>query len=92
VRALQIRAERGANDPRKDGIRAAQADELVRGLGKLVDTLSPMATPEKREAVEGYRRMVEEYKVSLFAQELKTLFPVSLKRLDERRREIERMV
>jgi ATP-dependent helicase HrpA len=36
--------------------------------------------------------MVEEFKVSLFAQELKTPFPISEKRLEEKRREIERMV
>jgi ATP-dependent helicase HrpA len=92
LRALQIRAERGANDPQKDRIKTAQADEAVRGLEQLTDSMSPAASPEKMEAVEGYRWMVEEFKVSLFAQELKTLFPVSLKRLEERRREIERMV
>jgi ATP-dependent helicase HrpA len=36
--------------------------------------------------------MVEEYKVSLFAQELKTPFPISRKRLENKVREIERMV
>ncbi|MEW6668786.1 MAG: ATP-dependent RNA helicase HrpA [Thermodesulfobacteriota bacterium] len=92
VRALQVRAERGAHDPQKDRIKAAQAEEAVQGLRKMTDGLSPVVSEEKREAVEGYRWMVEEFKVSLFAQELKTPFPVSLKRLDERRREIERMV
>ena len=32
--------------------------------------------------------MVEEYKVSLFAQELGTAFPVSPKRLDEQRQRL----
>jgi ATP-dependent helicase HrpA len=36
--------------------------------------------------------MVEEYKISVFAQELKTSIPVSAKRLDEKMRELERMV
>jgi ATP-dependent helicase HrpA len=36
--------------------------------------------------------MVEEYKVSVFAQELKTAIPVSAKRLQEKMRELERMV
>jgi ATP-dependent helicase HrpA len=35
--------------------------------------------------------MIEEYKVSVFAQELKTALPVSPKRLEEKIREIERM-
>ncbi|MCP4348381.1 MAG: DUF3418 domain-containing protein [Desulfobacterales bacterium] len=36
--------------------------------------------------------LIEEYKVSLFAQELKTPVPVSKKRLDQKLKEIERMV
>jgi ATP-dependent helicase HrpA len=36
--------------------------------------------------------MVEEYKVSLFAQELKTRFPISKKKLEDARKEVERMV
>jgi ATP-dependent helicase HrpA len=35
--------------------------------------------------------LIEEYKVSLFAQELRTAVPVSEKRLRERMIEIERM-
>jgi ATP-dependent helicase HrpA len=92
VRALQVRAERGANDPQKDRLKEVQGEEAMRGLERLVNSLTPAASPEKTQAVEEYRWMVEEFKVSLFAQELKTLFPVSPKRLEERRREIERMV
>jgi ATP-dependent helicase HrpA len=36
--------------------------------------------------------MIEEFKVSLFAQELKTAFPVSRKRLEQKEKELERMV
>jgi ATP-dependent helicase HrpA len=36
--------------------------------------------------------MIEEYKVSLYAQELKTPYPISRKRLEEKKREIERMI
>lgn len=35
--------------------------------------------------------MIEEYKISLFAQEVKTAFPVSRKRIEARQKEIERM-
>jgi ATP-dependent helicase HrpA len=55
-------------------------------------SLSIHASKEKREAVEGYRWLLEEFKVSLFAQELKTPFPVSEKRLEEKRREVERII
>jgi ATP-dependent helicase HrpA len=33
--------------------------------------------------------MVQEFKVSLFAQELKTAYPVSAKRLEEKWRQLE---
>jgi ATP-dependent helicase HrpA len=46
---------------------------------------------EKRKAVEEYFWMVEEYKVSVFAQELKTDFPVSKKRLQDKLRQIENL-
>jgi ATP-dependent helicase HrpA len=36
--------------------------------------------------------MLEEFKVSVFAQELKTAIPVSAKRLDRKLKEIDRMV
>jgi ATP-dependent helicase HrpA len=49
------------------------------------------SSPEKRQALEAFRWMIEEYKVSLFAQELKTPYPISRKRLDGKKREIERM-
>ena len=36
--------------------------------------------------------MIEEFKVSIFAQELKTAFPISQKRLEQKIQEIERIV
>ncbi|PKN24730.1 MAG: ATP-dependent RNA helicase HrpA [Deltaproteobacteria bacterium HGW-Deltaproteobacteria-21] len=92
IRALQIRAERGANDPAKDSSKTAQAGKLLHSLKKLSDELGPGASQQKRDAVEELRWMVEEFKVSLFAQELKTPFPVSAKRVEEKVREIERMI
>ena len=62
------------------------------GLNRLLQTLSPAATDEKRRAVEEYFWMLEEYKVSVFAQELKTAIPISAKRLKDKLRQIERMV
>ncbi len=55
-------------------------------------SLPPYASGEKRQALEEFAWMIEEYKVSLFAQELKTAIPVSRKRIDARMGEIERML
>jgi ATP-dependent helicase HrpA len=41
------------------------------------------ASLEVSEALADYRWLIEELRVSLFAQELKTPFPVSTKRLDK---------
>ena len=92
LRAMEVRATRGANHPEKDQSKLLQAEPFLRAFEEMDKSLSPHASQEKREAVESYRWMVEEFKVSLFAQELKTPFPVSLKRLEDKRKEIERMV
>jgi ATP-dependent helicase HrpA len=93
LRALEIRAERGAYDPLKDSQKMERAAKFVDGLIAL-ERGDPIRTSsrQKREALEEFRWMVEEFKVSLFAQELKTLFPVSEKRLEKKLREIERLV
>jgi len=57
----------------------------------ITEGLPSQATAEKRKAIGDLFWMIEEYKVSLFAQELKTPFPISRKRLDTRMKEIERM-
>ncbi|MBM4314856.1 MAG: DUF3418 domain-containing protein, partial [Deltaproteobacteria bacterium] len=49
-------------------------------------------TEAKRQALEEFGWLIEEYKVSLFAQELKTAVPVSRKRLDALMGEIRRML
>ena len=47
---------------------------------------------EKRRAVGELRRMIEEFKVSLFAPEIKTVFPISAVRLARKIKEIEAIV
>jgi len=44
--------------------------------------------PEKRELLEEFRWLLEEWRVSLFAQPLGTQEPVSLKRLEARWKEL----
>jgi ATP-dependent helicase HrpA len=92
LKAMRIRTERGAYAPEKDRKKMARAEGFIKVLHKMLEELSPHASPEKKETLEDYRWMVEEFKVSLFAQELKTPYPISEKRLEEKRREIERMV
>jgi ATP-dependent helicase HrpA len=92
LKAMQVRAERGAHDPAKDRNKAAQVAPFVDALRKMRDGMSPHATSERREAMEELYWLIEEFKVSLFAQELKTPLPVSAKRIEKRIKEIERML
>ena len=91
LKSMEMRAERGANDLEKDRRKAAEVAEFVKAWGEITKTLSPYASQEKREALEELRWMLEELKVSLFAQELKTPHPISRKRLAKKIHEIERM-
>jgi ATP-dependent helicase HrpA len=81
LKALQIRAERAALNPAKDRERIAQLAPYTAALNQLLT--SKPRTAEAREAIDEFRWLVEEFKVSLFAQELRTPVPVSPKRLDE---------
>lgn len=92
LRAMEIRLERGAHNPEKDRLKQGQSDAYVSALKKMIDGLSPHASNEKRGMIEEFRWMIEEFKVSLFAPEVGTAFPVSTKRLDKFKQEIERIV
>ena len=92
LRALEVRAERGAHHPEKDKAKQKQVEEFTEVLRRMKESVVPSSSSEKKAAVESFRWMIEEFKVSLFAQELKTRFPVSRKKLDEMRREIERLI
>jgi ATP-dependent helicase HrpA len=92
LRALGIRAERGAIHLEKVLLKGKEIDELAERHKHLASTLPAFASEEKRRAIEEVRWMIEEYKISLFAQEIKTAFPISRKRLDAKFDEIERLL
>jgi ATP-dependent helicase HrpA len=81
LKALGTRMERARLNPGKDKERVQQ---LAPYRARLESFLAhpPVSVGARRE-VEKFRWMVEEFKVSLFAQELGTAFPISPKRLDE---------
>ena len=87
LKALQIRAERGTVHLDRDRVRAAEIRPYEEKLDELLK--APRASPEKARAIDEYRWMVEEYRVSVFAQEIRTPYPVSPKRLNAKLREIE---
>ncbi len=92
VAALGIRAARGAEEPLKDAEKAGKIEKYKQILDRMLSDLSPEASMEKADAVENFFWMLEEYKISVFAQELKTNIKISPKRLDEKCRLIKEMV
>jgi len=81
LKALLIRIERAVLKPAKDQERAAQLAPYQLAVQQL--TATPPKSLGGRRAAEEFRWLVEEFKVSLFAQELGTAVPVSPKRLDQ---------
>ncbi len=81
LKALQLRAERASNNPPKDAERARLLAPFVARLkGYQASTQLPV---EAVSLVAELRWMLEEYRVSLFAQELGTAHPISPKRLED---------
>jgi ATP-dependent helicase HrpA len=91
LRGLAIRARRALVDPEKDMAKAQALRKYTEQLRRMMETLNPQSSASKRRALEELVWMIEEYKVSVFAQELKTAVPMSPKRLDEKIRALERM-
>ncbi|NLA74956.1 MAG: DUF3418 domain-containing protein, partial [Deltaproteobacteria bacterium] len=82
LKAMEIRLERGLNNLEKDEVKEKPFKEYDNILKQMAETISPYASAEKKEGLEQLRWMIEEYRVSVFAQELGTAFPVSAKRLN----------
>jgi ATP-dependent helicase HrpA len=78
LKALLLRSERAALNPVKDQERARLVAPYVAALRQWQADKNANAN-----AIEEFRWMLEEYKVSIFAQELRTAMPISSKRLDE---------
>ncbi len=92
VNTIGLRAQRGVLDLEKDQAKQKDLGIHTRRLTDLLNGLCPAASEEKRNAIESFFWQTEEYKVSLFAQELGTAGPVSKKRLEKIYKEIQRML
>jgi ATP-dependent helicase HrpA len=90
LKALITRAERAALNPVKDQERARQLAPYREALARLRQT--PPHSVTGRDLVTEFRWMLEEFKVSLFAQELGTAVPISPKRLDQQLEKIRNTV
>ena len=90
--AMAIRVRRGLDDLAKDSARQDQVAPYIDTLSGMLNAMNAATSADKRAAVEDFFWAIEEYKVSLFAQEVGTDGPISPKRLKKMIGEIERMV
>jgi ATP-dependent helicase HrpA len=88
LEAARIRLERVASNTARDAEYMAVVASLEARMGAF-DRAVP--SPAQREAIEAFRWLVEELRVSLFAQVLGTRVKVSAKRLEKRWDEILRL-
>jgi ATP-dependent helicase HrpA len=91
IKALEIRAQRALINFEKDQVKVKQVTYFSDHLHMLLEKLVPSTSGEKRKAIEEFFWLIEEYKVSVYAQELKTAQPVSKKKLENKLVEIQRM-
>lgn len=88
LKAIEKRLEKLANDPARDRQPAARIASWWQDYLKLASAYA--AQDNEPEALTQYRWLIEEYRVSLFAQELKTAQPVSPERLKSLREQLRR--
>ena len=92
IKALVLRAQRGVLDLAKEMRKGAELARFESALDDMLSTLNGETSQKKTVAIEEFHWLLEEFKVSLFAQELKTAVPVSAKRLGQKLSEITRML
>lgn len=81
LKAILIRAERSSVNPVKDQEKARQIAPFEQKLAALQK--SGKQTTDRADACSEFRWLLEELKVSLYAQELGTAVPISPKRLEK---------
>ena len=82
LKAMTLRLEKYSSNPARDAAREADIQELEQMWQEKTDSLVKQGQPVSDDLA-AFKWMIEELRVSLFAQELKTPYPVSVKRLDK---------
>ena len=82
LKGLRLRIEKHPANPDRDGKNAASVGAIWQKWQDKTNQLQASGSLIP-PALQDYRWLIEELRVSLFAQELKTPFPVSIKRLEK---------
>ncbi|WP_250279375.1 ATP-dependent RNA helicase HrpA [Frankia sp. Cppng1_Ct_nod] len=76
---IERRLEKLPNDPNRDRERMRQVEQVTHDYQRLLDRLPPGIPPA--DELQRIRWMIEELRVSFFAQTLRTAYPVSVERI-----------
>jgi len=79
LKAMLHRLEKSAQDPHRDQKQYQEIAPFLKKYWSLIEQAKGRVIPEQQ----AFRWLLEEFRVSLFAQTLKTALPVSAKRLEE---------
>jgi ATP-dependent helicase HrpA len=81
LKAMQVRLDKYPKDPERDAKHAASIAELFRRYEERLEQRRKAGAADPQ--LEEFRWHLEELRVSLFAQDLRTPYPVSVKRLQK---------
>jgi ATP-dependent helicase HrpA len=81
LKAMQLRLDKYGNDPERDAKHQSSIAELWKRYEERRDKLKKAGAEDAR--LDAFRWHIEELRVSLYAQELKTPYAVSYKRLEK---------
>ena len=79
LKAIELRIDKAKTDPARDAARASDVAALLIPWQRTLSARKGVGDPRLEE----FRWLLEELRVSLFAQELKTPMPVSVRRLQK---------
>lgn len=82
LRAIQLRLEKAVLNPQKDKLALLEIQPYWQRLQEYIEKEGAFVMTQNAALIE-YRWWIEELRVSLFAQTLKTQIPISPKRLDK---------
>jgi len=92
LEALRVRAERAMCGPEKDLAKGEEVRPFLDALAALRARAGESPTAVLAATLDEFRWMIEEFKIAIFAPEVKTAFPVSAKRLADKLRALKALV
>ena len=86
LKALHLRAEKLKVDPNRDRLNQLEVDKAQHAVETMLNEFKN--THRSADSLDEVKWMIEEFRISMFAQQLGTKYPISLKRIQNKLNEI----